>query len=90
MENLEFAAHNNHAGSEYVPEIVDFILRIIGNGYAYESNGRLFATEAFKNAGHVYRKLVPPAASSEVNAKKDLELLREGEGALSKANQKTE
>ena len=71
--------------SEYVPEIVDFISRIIGNGYGYESNGSVyFDTEAFKNAGHVYRKLVPPAANSGVNAKKDLELLREGEGALSK------
>ena len=69
--------------SEYVPEIVDFIQRIIDNGYGYESNGSVyFDTKAFKDAGHVYRKLVPPAENAD--AKKDLELLQEGEGALSK------
>jgi cysteinyl-tRNA synthetase len=70
--------------SEYVPEIVDFTQRIIDNGYGYESNGSVyFDTGAFKAAGHVYRKLVPPA-ENDTGAKKDLELLQEGEGALSK------
>jgi cysteinyl-tRNA synthetase len=28
--------------SDYVPEIVQFIEKIVGNGYAYESNGSVY------------------------------------------------
>ena len=49
--------------SEYVPEIIDFIKKIIENGYAYESNGSVyFDTIKFdKSNDHYYAKLVPEA-----------------------------
>ncbi|KAL5528718.1 CYR1_2 [Sanghuangporus sanghuang] len=63
--------------TEYVPEIVTFIERIIENGFAYESEGSVyFDTGAFEHAdGHTYPKLQP-------GSKGDRELLEEGEGAL--------
>ncbi|KAF5355446.1 hypothetical protein D9758_006390 [Tetrapyrgos nigripes] len=47
--------------TEYVPEIVSFVERIIQNGYAYESEGSVyFDTLAFDNAPiHDYAKLEP-------------------------------
>jgi len=47
--------------SEYVPEIVQFIQKIIDNGFAYEANGSVyFNTEAFKaDPNHSYAKLEP-------------------------------
>jgi len=70
--------------SEYVPDIVDFVQKIIDNGYGYESNGSVyFDVEAYKtNPIHAYAKLVPEAVGNS-------ELLAEGEGALS-ANKGTE
>jgi len=64
--------------SQYVPENVQYIEKIIGNGYAYESNGSVyFDTVKFANSGkHEYAKLVPEAVG-------DLNALVEGEGALS-------
>ncbi|XP_014218904.1 cysteine--tRNA ligase, cytoplasmic [Copidosoma floridanum] len=64
--------------SEYVPEIVSFIEKIITNGLAYESNGSVyFDVKAFdKSEKHYYAKLVPEAYG-------DTSSLQEGEGDLS-------
>lgn len=61
--------------SEYIPEIVDYIKRIIANGLAYESNGSVyFDVKKFDTqGGHHYAKLVPEAFG-------DAEALQEGEG----------
>lgn len=61
--------------TEYVPEIVAFVERIIANGFAYESKGNVyFDTGAFERAdGHTYPKLQP-------GSKGNSELLEEGEG----------
>ncbi|ODN73472.1 cysteine-tRNA ligase [Cryptococcus amylolentus CBS 6039] len=67
--------------SEYVSEIVAFVERIIGNGFAYEGGGSVwFDVEKFEGAEgegfkHEYAKLQP---SSKGNKR----LLDEGEGAL--------
>ncbi|KAJ2372792.1 cysteinyl-tRNA synthetase [Coemansia sp. RSA 2607] len=63
--------------SEFVPEIVKFVERIIENGYAYEQDGSVyFDIDAFdgKN-GNFYAKLEP-------KLKGNLKLQAEGEGAL--------
>ncbi|MCO5566030.1 hypothetical protein L7F22_019705 [Adiantum nelumboides] len=76
--------------SEYVPEIVTFIEKIIGNGYAYEDSGPgdgkknvWFDTRSFDGADrkggsdkHSYAKLAPWSKGNK-------ELLEEGEGSLS-------
>lgn len=63
--------------SEYVPEIVDYIEKIIKNGYAYESNGSVyFDVAAFDSKPiHHYAKLVPEAYG-------DSKSLQDGEGEL--------
>jgi len=55
--------------TEYVPEIVAFIEKIIANGYAYEANGSVyFDTQGFKDADqHHYPKLKPKAASNPLD-----------------------
>ncbi|KAG6900716.1 hypothetical protein C0993_003742 [Termitomyces sp. T159_Od127] len=67
--------------TEYVPEVVAFVEKIIRNGYAYEAEGSVyFDTKAFDNAeGHDYAKLEPWSKGNR-------ELLEDGEGALSKKN----
>ncbi|KAI9183894.1 cysteinyl-tRNA synthetase [Blastocladiella emersonii ATCC 22665] len=64
--------------SEYVPEIVSYVERIIANGYAYEADGSVyFDTRAFHaKPHHHYAKLEPWSANSEA-------LMAEGEGDLS-------
>jgi cysteinyl-tRNA synthetase len=72
--------------SEYVPEIVSFVEKIIGNGFAYVQEGNVwFDVEAFEGAKngkgkekeedfeHVYAKLAPWSKGNR-------ELLEEGEG----------
>jgi cysteinyl-tRNA synthetase len=70
--------------TEYVPEIVDFVEKIVKNGFGYEADGSVyFDTMAFEGAKgkgteewkHTYAKLQPWS--------KDNEGLREdGEGSL--------
>ncbi|KAM9301842.1 cysteine--tRNA ligase, cytoplasmic [Gastrophryne carolinensis] len=64
--------------SEYVPEIVEFVQRIVCNGYGYVSNGSVyFDTAKFHSSDrHYYAKLVPEAVG-------DQKALQEGEGDLS-------
>ncbi|XP_077177658.1 cysteine--tRNA ligase, cytoplasmic isoform X1 [Paroedura picta] len=64
--------------SEYVPEIVNFVQRIVDNGYGYVSNGSVyFDTMKFdESEKHSYAKLVPEAVG-------DQKALQEGEGDLS-------
>ncbi|KAJ2522442.1 cysteinyl-tRNA synthetase [Coemansia sp. RSA 1939] len=64
--------------SEFVPEVVRFIQRIIDNGYAYESKGSVFFDIASFDGkkGHFYAKLEP-------TAKDNLRRQEDGEGSLS-------
>ncbi|KAM9493250.1 cysteine--tRNA ligase, cytoplasmic isoform 2-T2 [Clarias gariepinus] len=64
--------------SEYVPEIVEFVKKIVDNGYGYESNGSVYFDTAKFDASsrHSYAKLVPEAVG-------DQKALQEGEGDLS-------
>ncbi|XP_004599311.2 cysteine--tRNA ligase, cytoplasmic isoform X1 [Ochotona princeps] len=64
--------------SEYVPEIIGFVRRIVENGYGYVSNGSVyFDTVKFASSEkHSYGKLVPEAVG-------DQKALQEGEGDLS-------
>ncbi|XP_043468680.1 cysteine--tRNA ligase, cytoplasmic [Leptopilina heterotoma] len=63
--------------SEYVPEIVNFIEKIVANGLAYESNGSIYFDVATfdKREKHHYAKLVPEAYG-------DTSSLHDGEGDL--------
>ena len=64
--------------SEYVPEIVNYISRIIERGLAYEANGSVYFNVAKFDGqeNHKYAKLVPEAYG-------DSKALQEGEGDLS-------
>lgn len=66
--------------SEYLPQIVDYVSRIITNGYAYEANGSVYFDVGKFDAepNHYYAKLVPEAYGNQA-------ALEEGEGALSLA-----
>lgn len=63
--------------SEFVPEIVKYIEKIIENGYAYESNGSVYFDVMKFNDGtnHTYAKLEPTSVS-------DPDKQKEGEGVL--------
>jgi cysteinyl-tRNA synthetase len=54
--------------SEYIPENVAFVEKIIERGFAYESNGSVyFSVGKFDAAGnHHYAKLVPEAFGDQV------------------------
>lgn len=64
--------------SEYVPQIIVFIEKIIKNGLAYESNGSVYfnVSEFDSREKHHYARLVPEAYG-------DTKSLQEGEGDLS-------
>jgi cysteinyl-tRNA synthetase len=63
--------------SEYVPEIIAYVEKIIGNGFAYESEGSVyFDVSAFeKDPEHQYAKLCPWSAGNS-------KFFEEGEGSL--------
>ena len=62
--------------TEYVPEIVAFVEKIVANGFAYADQGSVyFDTVAFGKAGYDYGKLVPESIGSA-------ELMAESEGKL--------
>ena len=70
--------------SEYMPEIIAYIEKIIENGYAYESNGSVyFDVEAFSaSPDHTYNKLEPGASNDAETLEK---AMKEGEGVLAAA-----
>ncbi len=61
--------------SEYVPEVITYVHKIITNGFAYESNGSVYFDVAkfSSSPDHRYAKLVPEAVG-------DLRAIAEGEG----------
>ena len=63
--------------SEYVPEIIAYVQQIIGNGFAYESEGSVyFDVAAFeRDPEHQYAKLCPWSAGNS-------KFFEEGEGSL--------
>jgi cysteinyl-tRNA synthetase len=64
--------------TEYVPQIVKFVERVVKKGFAYEAEGSVyFDIAAFEKAGNAYAKLRP-------ESRNDKTLQEEGEGALSK------
>lgn len=64
--------------TEYLPEIITFVEKIIKNGYAYEAEGSVyFDTKAFDDAPHHdYAKLEPWSKGNR-------EVTDSGEGKLS-------
>lgn len=69
--------------TEYVPEIVGFVDKIISNKFAYPANGSVYFNTAEFSKTHNYLKLAPWAAGNS-------ELILEGEGALSVLQSQTE
>eukprot|EP00039_Didymoeca_costata_P009443 m.125010 g.125010 ORF g.125010 m.125010 type:complete len:859 (+) comp14484_c0_seq6:31-2607(+) len=68
--------------TEYVPQIVDFVRRIEAKGLAYAVKGSVYLSiEAFKKAGHSYRKLSPGGDTSA-------EDMAESEGDLGETGEK--
>jgi cysteinyl-tRNA synthetase len=69
--------------SEYIPEIVSFVEKIIDNKFAYvTSDGSVyFDIGAFEKAGHFYARLEP-------QNKKNKDLLADGEGSLTSTSGK--
>lgn len=62
--------------TEFIPQIVDYVSKIIENGFAYESNGSVyFDIKAFLDSGANYPKLRPNQLGNEA-------LLFEGEGSI--------
>ncbi|KAG6216310.1 hypothetical protein E4U34_005195 [Claviceps purpurea] len=64
--------------TEYVPQIAQFVERVVDKGFAYEAEGSVyFDIGAFEAAGNTYARLRP-------ESKNDKSLQEEGEGSLSK------
>ncbi len=62
--------------TEYVPNIIAFIKKMVDDGLAYESGGSVYQSiSKYQAAGHTYRKLKPGADTSDV-------AMAESEGAL--------
>lgn len=69
--------------SEYIPQIVSFVAKIVDNKFAYSTpDGSVyFDIEAFEKAGHVYARLEP-------HSRNDKGLLADGEGSLTRSSVK--
>ncbi|KAL9181087.1 hypothetical protein ACHAXT_009892 [Thalassiosira profunda] len=66
--------------TEYVPQIIAFVEKIIEKGLAYKSNGSVYLSlDAFQAAGHNYRKLNPAGPGGAATSAAEM---AEGEGAL--------
>jgi len=66
--------------TEYIPQIVDFVRKLVDDGHAYESNGSVYQSiDEFKRKGGCYRKLSPAGADDVDTSEADM---AEGEGAL--------
>lgn len=67
--------------SEYIPETITFVQRIVANGFGYPTpDGSVyFDIEAFEKAGHFYARLAPAARS-------DRNLQADGEGSLANSS----
>jgi cysteinyl-tRNA synthetase len=64
--------------TEYVPQIVDFVEKVIQKGFAYEAGESVyFDIAAFEKAGNTYAHLKP-------ESRNDQPLLADGEGSLFK------
>ncbi|CAD5226388.1 unnamed protein product [Bursaphelenchus xylophilus] len=69
--------------SEFIPEIIEYVQKIVDNGYGYvaKDGSVYFDTAAFsEDPNHSYAKLMPEAFGDTENLQKHL---REGEGELS-------
>ena len=72
-------AHSLVRVTEYVPEIITYVQKIIANGFGYEYNNSVyFDVNAFRQS-HNYGKLAPHAVGNET-------LAAEGEGSLAGAS----
>lgn len=80
--------------TEYIPQIIAFISKIISKHMAYVSNGSVYLSlDAFRDAGHNYRKCKPAgggggagggeAATTTSTSTTSAAEMAEGEGALS-------
>ncbi|KAI3403770.2 CYR1 [Candida oxycetoniae] len=69
--------------SEYIPDIVEYVDKIISNGYAYktEDGSVYFDTVKYEHSKHDYAKLQPWN-------KGDMSLINDGEGSLSLGSSK--
>ncbi|ROW12462.1 hypothetical protein VMCG_00508 [Cytospora schulzeri] len=69
--------------SEYIPQIISFVAKIVDNKFAYSTpDGSVyFDIEAFEKAGHAYARLEP-------QNRNDKALLADGEGSLARTSVK--
>jgi len=66
--------------TEYVPQIIEFVEKIIAKGMAYKSNGSVYLSlDEFQAKGHNYRKLNPAGPGGAATSAAEM---AEGEGAL--------
>jgi cysteinyl-tRNA synthetase len=71
--------------TEYIPQIIQFIEKIVQRDMAYESNGSVYLSiDNFKQKGYKYRKLSPAADQTTVSQAE----MAEGEGVLSSLEEK--